>query len=130
MFETANQFKPKKETKHEILKKTQLSQSFWYPQSPKPKMQLLNLAGPTRREWGKFHPQYTNVKVEGPSFPTKGQLGTRKESHQVLVKGKPCGKFFGECEVSEGVPAIWWAELNKCSRGEGWGNPSRIVHLF
>ena len=28
------------------------------------------LAGPTRREWGKFHPQYTNVKVEGPSFPT------------------------------------------------------------
>ncbi len=30
------------------------------------------LAGPTRREWGKFHPQYTNVKVEGPSFP-KGQ---------------------------------------------------------
>ena len=31
------------------------------------------LAGPTRREWGKFHPPYTNVKVEGPSFPTKGQ---------------------------------------------------------
>ena len=22
------------------------------------------LAGPTRREWGKFHPQYTNVKVD------------------------------------------------------------------
>ena len=28
------------------------------------------LAGPYSREWGKFHPQYTNVKVEGPSFPT------------------------------------------------------------
>ena len=22
------------------------------------------LAGPTRREWGKFHPQYTKVKVD------------------------------------------------------------------
>ena len=32
---------------------------------PQPsKWPLYYLAGPKSREWGKFHPQYTNVKVD------------------------------------------------------------------
>ena len=41
---------------------------------------------------------------------------------QVLVKGKPCGKFFGECEVSQGVPAL-------CHGVGGGGEILHIVHL-
>ena len=43
------------------------------------------LTGPTRREWGKFHPQYTHVKVDGPSFPTKGPAGWGWSLHILAI---------------------------------------------
>ena len=38
---------------------------------------LWKTSWPKEREWGKFHPQYTNEKVEGPSFPT-GRASQKK----------------------------------------------------
>ena len=69
------------------------------------------LAGPTRREWGKFHPQYTNVKVEGPSFPT-GRASQFLPCKDKLwfqgFKSSVSGFWLLEAEPGEDPSGVWF----------------------
>ena len=103
MFETANQFNPPPKKKIE---------------KPKIWPSYLKVFGSQTKKNESQDPMQPKNKLSDmlkvPLSP-KGSFPL-----QVLVKGKPCGKFFGECEVSQGVPAL--------CHGEG-GGILHIVHL-
>ena len=93
MFETANQFNPPPKEKNE---------------NPKIWPSYLKVFGSQTKKNESQDPMQPKNKLSDmlkvPLSP-KGSFPL-----QVLVKGKPCGKFFGECEVSQGVPALCHGE--------------------
>ena len=63
-----------------------------------------------------MNPQYTNVKVEGPSFPTKGQLENWKD-YLRNVKGFLRGSFL----------RIVFQELGEGMFQKSWRNCLRFI---